>query len=91
MTESSFASPSFDSSGSSERYRLKTEQFAAQHLVEPQTVRKQYAANGSYFGIRPLPLPNGRLLWPDDSIKRLVAAANLNCSNGGDASHVEGQ
>lgn len=56
-----------------DHYRLSTEAFAQQHLVLPQTVRKQYAANGSYFGIRPLPLPNRKLLWPDDSIKQLVA------------------
>jgi hypothetical protein len=54
-------------------YRLSTDAFAKQHLVLPQTVRKQYAANGSYFGVRPLQLPNRKLLWPDDSIKRLVA------------------
>lgn len=54
-------------------YRLSTEEFAHQHLVQPQTVRKQYAATGSYFGVRPLPLPNRKLLWPADSIEQLVA------------------
>lgn len=58
-----------------ERYRLTTEAFAAQHLVEPQTVRKQYAATGSYHGVRPLRLPNRKLLWPSDSIKRLLATS----------------
>ncbi len=54
------------------RYRLTTEAFAACYLVEPQSVRKQYAANGSYCGVRPLVLPNRRLLWPDDTIEQLV-------------------
>jgi hypothetical protein len=58
-----------------ERFRLTTEQFAAQHLVQPQTVRKMYAATGTYCGIAPLRLPNRRLLWPADSIARLVADA----------------
>lgn len=61
--------------GESERYRLSTESFAAQYLVEPQTVRKQYAATGSYHGIRPVRLPNRKLLWPADSIKKLLQAS----------------
>lgn len=54
------------------QYRLSTEVFAAQHLVLPQTVRKQYAATGSYFGIRPIKLPNRRLLWPADAVDQLI-------------------
>jgi hypothetical protein len=56
-----------------ERYRLSTDAFAAQHLVEPQTVRKQYSVTGSYHGVRPVRLPNRRLLWPADSIQQIVA------------------
>lgn len=65
---------------SAERYRLTTAEFAAQHLVQPQTVRKLYASSGSYHGVRPLRLPNRRLLWPADSIDALIAG------NSGDAS-----
>ena len=54
------------------RYGLTTEQFAAQHLVKPQTVRKRYAASGSYHGVCPVRLPNRRLLWPADSIDALL-------------------
>lgn len=57
------------------RYRYSTEQFAAQHLVLPQTVLKQFSATGSYLGIRPVRLPNRRLLWPADSIEQIVAKA----------------
>lgn len=56
-----------------DRFRLSTEQFAAQQLVEPQTVRKRYAANGSYHGVKPLRLPNRKLLWPCDTIEHLLA------------------
>ena len=41
-----------------------TEAFAAMHLVRPQSVRSRYCRKGSYFGVRPRKLPNGRLLWP---------------------------
>ncbi len=53
-------------------YCLSTSEFAKRNLVKPQTVRKQHAATGTYFGVRPLPLPNRKLLWPDDSIQQLV-------------------
>ena len=45
------------------QYR-STEEFAAQNLVQPQSVRARYCRTGSYFGARPHKLPNGRLLWP---------------------------
>jgi hypothetical protein len=57
-----------------ERYCLSTEAFAARYHVAAQTVRKRYAATSAYFDIRPLSLPNGRLLWPDDSIEVLIEA-----------------
>lgn len=54
-------------------YNIPTETFAAQLLVAPDTVRKQYHLTGSYLGIRPLRLPNRRLLWPSDVIEQLLA------------------
>lgn len=57
---------------------LPTDQYAAQNFVQPQTVRKRYAATGSYFGIRPLVMPNGRLMWPSDTIERLLAERKKN-------------
>ena len=56
------------------RYRLTTDELASQHRVQPQTIRKHYAVNGTYHGITPLRLPNRRLLWPDDTIDQLLAA-----------------
>lgn len=53
-------------------YSLSTSEFAQRNLVKPQTVRKQHSATGSYFGVRPVVLPNRRLLWPDNSIQHLV-------------------
>lgn len=58
-----------------ERFRLTTEAFATQYLVKPQSVRKQYAATGSYHGVSPLRLPNRRLLWPADSIEQIAGSS----------------
>jgi hypothetical protein len=65
-----------------ERYRLTTEAFAVQHLVKAQSVRKQYAATGSYHGVLPLRLPNRRLLWPVDSIEQIAGSATSAQLNG---------
>ncbi|MGJ7522730.1 DNA-binding protein [Variovorax sp. LT1P1] len=54
------------------RFQLTTDAFAAQHLVDAQTVRKRLSSHGSYFDIKPLRLPNRRLLWPADSITMLI-------------------
>lgn len=46
------------------KYELSAEKFAALNQVKPQTVRARLCRTGSYFGIRPLKLANGRLAWP---------------------------
>jgi hypothetical protein len=51
---------------------LTTEQFATLLQLNPQTLRKRLSQTGSYFGARPVKLPNGRLLWPADSLERLL-------------------
>ena len=45
---------------------ISTEAFAARNLVKPESVLSRLCRTGSYFGIRPVKLENGRLLWPDD-------------------------
>ena len=47
---------------------ISTDKFASLNLVRPQTVRKRLSKSGSYFGISPLKLANGRLLWPNKSV-----------------------
>lgn len=39
-------------------------------------IRVRLCKTGSYFGVRPKRLPNGRLLWPEDTLERLLAAAD---------------
>ncbi|MDP9645464.1 DNA-binding protein [Paraburkholderia caledonica] len=57
-----------------DRPLLSTEDLAAQLSLRPQSIRKRYCQTGAYFGLRPAKLPNGRLMWPADSIERLVEA-----------------
>lgn len=45
--------------------QLDTPSFAAKNLVKPQSVRARLCRFGSYFGIRPSKLANGRLVWPN--------------------------
>lgn len=46
----------------------------AQRLgLQPQSLRAAVCQKGSYFGIVPNRLPNGRLLWPADSYEQLTA------------------
>lgn len=47
------------------KYELSAEQFAALNQVKPQSVRARICRTGSYFGIRPLKLANGRLAFPN--------------------------
>ena len=50
-----------------------TTEFAPLLGVKTQTVHKGYCLNGHYLGIRPIKLPNGRLLWPKADVQALLA------------------
>lgn len=52
------------------KYELSAEQFANLNQVKPQSVRARLCRTGSYFGIRPLKLANGRLAWPDVQVAK---------------------
>ncbi|WP_247392347.1 hypothetical protein Q2T91_16490 [Ralstonia pseudosolanacearum] len=54
------------------RDHLSTDEFAAVLGVEPQSVRKRHSLDGHYQGIRPTKLPNRRLLWPTEEVRRLL-------------------
>ena len=47
------------------KYELSAEQFANLNQVKPQSVRARLCRTGSYFGIRPVKLANGRLAFPN--------------------------
>jgi len=52
---------------------LTTNQLARIALTTPGNIRVRLCQTGSFFGVKPLKLPSGRLLWPADSLKRLAA------------------
>lgn len=47
------------------QYPLSAEQFAALNQVIAQSVRARLCRTGSYFGVRPIKLANGRLAFPN--------------------------
>lgn len=53
---------------------LSTEELADAIGMRPDSIRVHLCRRGSYYGIRPARLANGRLLWPADSVDRLVRA-----------------
>lgn len=54
---------------------MTTEELAGQLGLKPETIRKAAAKSGSYYGITPQKLPNGRLLWPTDALAKLKGGA----------------
>jgi hypothetical protein len=57
------------------QFNLSTEAFASQLHIKPQSIRARVCRTGSYFGILPKKLPNGRLLWPSDAAERLLESS----------------
>jgi hypothetical protein len=51
---------------------LTTEEFAHFIALRPQSIRKRYSKTGSYHGVRPIKLPNRRLMWPADAVDQLL-------------------
>lgn len=52
---------------------LSTEAFAKALNIKPNTPRAALCRDGHYLGVRPLKLPNRRLLWPAAEIERLLS------------------
>ena len=52
------------------KYKLSAEQFAALNQVKSQSVRARLCRTGSYFGVVPLKLANGRLAWPEVQVAK---------------------
>ena len=51
---------------------ITTEQLAELLHLKPHSLRAALSREGSYFGLRPRKLPNGRLIWPNDALQRLT-------------------
>jgi hypothetical protein len=52
---------------------MTTANLAAALSMREQSIRKRYSQTGSYFLLRPVKLPSGKLRWPTDSVERLLA------------------
>lgn len=70
-----------------------TDEFAGHNLVKGPSVRKRYSQTGSYFGVRPIKLANGRLKWPRVIVTKhgLIAAADTSTSINPDEEPGHGQ
>jgi hypothetical protein len=53
---------------------LTTEEFAQGLGVKAPTVRRGLCVNGHYLGVRPIKLPNRRLLWPEKGWRQILSA-----------------
>lgn len=53
--------------------KLSTEEAAAKLRAEPQTPRASLCRLGHWMGMRPVKLPNGRLLWDAAEVERLAS------------------
>jgi hypothetical protein len=56
-----------------------TDEFAAAMQVKATSVRVRLCQTGSYFGIKPEKLPNGRLLWPVDALEKFLSGEGNPC------------
>lgn len=52
---------------------ITTDRLAAAIGVQPVSIRIRLCRTGSYYGVRPIRMPNRRLLWPSDAAERLAA------------------
>ena len=53
-----------------QKFDASTEKFASLNHVKSQTIRARYCITGSYFGVMPITLANGRLLWPSVQVQK---------------------
>ena len=54
-----------------------TEQLAEKVYGSPNTIRTRYCKDGSYYGIKPIKLPSGRLLWPAVEVEAMLAGRGV--------------
>jgi hypothetical protein len=51
---------------------LTTEAMAKAVGVQAQSVRKRYSEMGTYFGLKPIKLPNRRLMWDAEAVEKFL-------------------
>lgn len=53
--------------------KITTEEMAEQLRMRPQSIRAGLCRKGEYLGLRPVKLPNGKLLWDAAAVNRLIS------------------
>lgn len=53
--------------------RYSTEVLAERLHIKPQTIRAALCRDGHYLGLRPIKLPNRRLLWDASALEALLS------------------
>jgi len=56
---------------------LTTEVMADTVGVQAQSVRKRYSQTGTYFGLKPVKLPNRRLMWDADAVAKFLRGERI--------------
>jgi hypothetical protein len=56
---------------------LSTDQFAEVLKGKPSTIRTRLCKTGSFYGITPIKLPSGRLLWPAEAVQALLTGKGV--------------
>ena len=51
---------------------LTTDELAAAVCVKPQSIRKRYSQEGSYFGLVPIKLANRRLMFDPAAVEQFL-------------------
>ncbi len=51
---------------------LNTNELGRLFGVKGDSIRVHLCRRGSYFGLKPIKAPNGRLLWPADEAERVL-------------------
>jgi len=54
------------------KYNTPTNELARRFGVKSDTIRRNLCVSGHFLGLKPLKLPNQRLLWPDVFPEELV-------------------
>lgn len=57
-----------------DRKFITTAEFAQRLAIKEATAQRSHCINGHYLGIRPVKLPNRRLLWPLAEVEKLMAS-----------------
>ena len=59
---------------------MTTNELAEKIGILATSIHRRVCMTGSYFGLRPQPLANGRLIWPDDSVEHLMQQSQTRAS-----------